>query len=195
MTLVLAVRDPQVDDKGNPLGDEHIPRDPDGQIDPRYTLACLLRERPGVKIKDICLQVGIGMDTYYKWFPASTRTKKREAEIERIAKMVKMREEGWSDASIAREFKMSRTRVGDILGRRGKRGGNLMKNITWRATAKEIHNCEIVASRVGAALSDGELPTSIQQMLTMIASGQLIVTAPRGPLRKRPDKSSSTRQH
>lgn len=186
MSWVLAVRDKQVDEKGEPIGDDHVPRDPDGNIDPRYTLACLLRERPGVGVRDICLQVGIGMLTYYQWFPASTRVKTRDAEIERIKKMNELRADGWSDAAIAREYKISRTRVGDILGRQGRAGGNKMKTITWRATPKAIHNVTVVASRCGSALGDGEEPPSIEKMLDMIAEGTLIVTSPPPPVKRRP---------
>lgn len=143
--------------------------------DPRYQLASKLREE-GTKVKDICRVCGISMTTYYGWFPRPESAQVREFQLKQAREMAELRKT-MSDAEIAREFKTTRQRIWVLLGPRGRTQIQKKVPVTWRATPEMIHNVEKVARHAGAAFDEGNV--TIQTMLDMIATGRLIVTAPK----------------
>lgn len=147
------------------------------EYDPRYLEAKDLRAQ-GLGVKAICKAIGIGTDTYYRWFKPIAREDIRRAKELRAEEMMELRNQGWGDAAIARQFKCARASVVKAIGKRDPQSGPPKKRITikWIAPVEQVSAVEKVARKAGAANESNNGQVSIPTMLDMIAEGLLIVT-------------------
>lgn len=146
------------------------------RLDPRYIEARDLKAE-GRGVKEICRLVGIGTDTYYRWFPNPSRAEMEQLQLRRADEMRELRAQGWSDAAIGRHLKCSRQHVAKMIGKREKSAAPPKSRVTikWVTTIEKAASVEKQARLAGAALDDGR-SVSIPNMLEMLAEGLLIVT-------------------
>lgn len=157
----------------------------DKELDPRYQLAKIHRDK-GTTVRQICAKCGISMSTYYEWFPRPKHTGEVKAVGDVVREIQKMRLT-MNDAEIARHFKRSRQWVWSLAGPRTASINDEKTSVIWNTTRQKRYNVEKVARKVGAAQE--ERTASIVTMLDMIATGELIVTAPRRRRQKFPKES------
>jgi hypothetical protein len=169
----LATDDPPTDDP---------PTDPNAHLtDPRYLKAQEYR-KAGMPVRRICRAVGISMTTYYQWFPKPEADKLRASNVKLCRDLHQLRQEGLTDLAIARRYKKHRQWVWSMIGPRSNPGPTSTVVYPWKTTAEMRAKVEKVARRMGADRDDQNV--SIGSLLDMIATGDVVVRAPR---RKKPE--------